>query len=659
MSSSTEFPLGVYAGNPNGNDPSAEASFEAQYQSFVNTMGAAPQFMDTFVDSTQDPSQWDSNAAWTAWSWASSPDAYDLTPVIGVPMGDNNSWSDPDQFFQAIISGQYDSIYKGIVDAWASEGFSTLYLRLGYEMNVDGYNSWYMGDSPSTIADWVAAFQHLSTLLKAEGTADGVNVQIVWNPVASSLSESSQQVLSSYPGNQYVDVIGTDMYSPVEPSDLYDWADNNGTTDSSLSQWFANPLNRVHYWNYPSATPSDPTDQSGAGWSLDDAIQLAQETGKPLGIAETGAGGNATYGPTDDPAFPAWLASSLAQSGVPIAFVNIWDDQVGDGNWDFSSTTADKPQEAAAWAQYFGAASAYTTSPTPLVMQNGTEDEVIEANAPNSVVTFTDTAGDTFVMPAIASGSQDWYTDQTNLEDNVHQWVDSSGAVNVWTDSWGLVNTVSLADTSGRSFVFSNFVETDANLSGAPIAAGEASTFTVNTAQRGNISLGSGNYKVTFNAFSNDDTPSDNVVTLTEGSGNDTFTLNGYEWATRADVYAGSGDDVMNFVNTGPVQAWAGTGNDTVTAPDGWNTITASTGILTVTGGGGNDTYVFAPGDGAMTVNDFLPQQGDILQISSALQPDLHEANTSAGLVLSFGSSAGTITLPDLHSLPSSSIHWT
>lgn len=630
--SATEFPLGVYAGNPNGNDSSAEASFENQYNSFVSTTGASPQFMDAFTDYTQDPSQWASNASWTAWSWAQSPDASSLTPVIGVPMSDNNYSSDPDQFFQAISAGTFDADYKGIVDAWAAQGFKTLPLRLGYEMNVPADSPWYMGNNPSAIADWVAAFQHLSTLLKAQGAADGVNVKIVWNPVESSQGDTAQQVLSSYPGNQYVDVIGTDVYSPVSPESLYDWADNNGTYDLSLSQWFSNPVNREHYWSYPGATPSDPTDQSGVGWSLQDAVQLAEETGKPIAVPETGAGGSGTYGPTDDPAFPAWLASELSQPGGPqVAFVNIWDTSGSNGDWDFSSSGADKAQEAAAWARYFGAASAGATSSNPAVVQNGSDSAAIQANAPNSVLNFTDTSGDQMTMPAISSGSQNWYSYQTGLNDNVYQWVDGSGVVNVAAASPGLVETASLADTTGRSFQFYNFPQTDANLTGASTAAGAASTLTISGAEGGTITLGSGNYDVTFNADNAGSSASSNTVQFTAGSGNDDFTLNGYAGITQATINAGSGNDVMAFLNTGPVTASAGSGAD---------------------------TFALAPGDGALTIKNFSVQQ-DSLQLSAALQPDLQETNSGSGMVLSFGGSASDITLPGVNSLPSSAIHWT
>lgn len=88
------------------------------------------------------------------------------------------------------------------------------------------------------------------------------------------------------------------------------------------------------------------------------------------------------------------------------------------------------------------------------------------------------------------------------------------------------------------------------------------------------------------------------------------------------------------------------------------NTTTAGTGSLDVTGGG-FDTYIFAPDDGSMTNDDFQAPPGDILQISSALQPDLQESNTSTGIVLSFGSNAGKITLVGVDSLPSLTLHWT
>lgn len=357
MSVTTKFPLGTYVGNPNGNDPAAEATFERQFNSFVAAMGAKPQFMDGFVDPSQDPSQWASNASWTAWSWASSPVVgTSITPVIGVPMAANNSWNNQDQFFHGIISGKYDADYKGVIDAWAQNGYKTVYFRLGYEMD-GSFMPWFMGNDAQTQADWVAAFQHLSTLMKQQGLADGVNVKIVWNP--TDINWTSANVASLYPGDQYVDVVGTDVYSPQYPLDLTNWAVGGTTQSATFAEWAASAVNREHFWTYPSANYWSPNGQTGVGWSVQDTINLALAHQKPIGIAETGAGGNGTTnGPVDDPAFPAWLAGELSQAGAPqIAFVNIWDAALSDGNWDFTSPAASKPNEAAAWAKYFGAGS--------------------------------------------------------------------------------------------------------------------------------------------------------------------------------------------------------------------------------------------------------------------------------------------------------------
>jgi len=372
MSASARCPIGVYAGNPNGNDATAEASFESNFNNFVLNMGGArPATMNAFTDFGQDPSLWAGNAEWTAWSWAKSPVVgTSITPVIGIPMSDNAHWAGNaagwtnDDFFKGIVSGAYDADYKGVVDAWANHGFKTMELRLGYEMD-GGFMPWFMGDDASTQSDWVKAFQHLSTLMRREATALGVTAKVVWNP--ADINWTNQSVQAAYPGDAYVDVIAADAYSPLYPKDLYDWAKDDGTVDASIQQWWANLANREHFWSHPNATQWGHNG-TGNGFGLEDAIAMAKEHGKPLALSETGAGGNGTTtGPVDEADFPKWLAAELAgaqSQGVTIDHVNIWDAQLGDGNWDFSSPNAAKPLEAAAWAKYFGAIPGSGTATT-------------------------------------------------------------------------------------------------------------------------------------------------------------------------------------------------------------------------------------------------------------------------------------------------------
>ncbi|HEY2131492.1 MAG TPA: hypothetical protein VGH36_00720, partial [Acetobacteraceae bacterium] len=174
----TPFPLGAYVNDPNGSDPSAEAAFEGDFSNFTQLMGAAPQFLDYYVDQTQPVSAWASNASWTAWSASQSIDARDTTPVIGLPMASTDSSMSADAQYKAFASGQYDSAIQGVVQAWAQQGFTTQYWRPGWEMNLTSSPS-YAGSDAASLADWVAAFQHISTVLHAAGAADGVNVQVV------------------------------------------------------------------------------------------------------------------------------------------------------------------------------------------------------------------------------------------------------------------------------------------------------------------------------------------------------------------------------------------------------------------------------------------------------------------------------------------------
>ena len=357
---SDPFPLGAYLGNPDNSDAANEATFENYFSSFTSLTGISPQFLDVFVDQSQPISQWVGNSDWNASSFAASPDAKTTTPVIALPLSSTASASlTPDQSYQAFASGQYDSVLQGIVQAWASKGFTNLVFRPGWEMNIPGVN--YAGDSAQSQADWVTAFQHVYTTLHQAAAADGINVQVVWNPSATNYS-NAEATTNLYPGNNYVDAIGADVYSNIYPysdggasATYHDW--DTGAEDTSTAQFIADPVNRTHYWSDPAATRWSLDGSGGHSQSLDSLIQFAEQQGKPFVIPETGAGNSdAGTDVSDDAAFPQWLAQQLTAAeaaGEQIGFVNLWDSN-GGGNYEFSLPSDDKPAEAAAWAEYFG-----------------------------------------------------------------------------------------------------------------------------------------------------------------------------------------------------------------------------------------------------------------------------------------------------------------
>ena len=364
LTSITPFPLGAYLGNPDNDSVSAEATFEAQYNSFTSTMGVAPTYLDNYVDYTQPVDDWVGNASFQAASDAQSPDAAAMTPVIALPMASTDSSAgSADAQYQAIGAGDYDSVYKGILQAYVAQGYTNLVFRPGWEMNLQGPT--YAGDTAQDQADWVAAYKQIYTVLHQDAAALGVNVTVVWNPSITNYTNANA-LTSLYPGNAYVDAIGADVYSDIYPySDgtnssgqptYHDW--DTGGEDTSVAAFIADPVNREHYWTYPAATEWSNDGSGGHSLSLDQLLAFAEQQGKPFAIPETGAG-NSDSGTdvSDDAAFPQWLASQLTTAetaGEKIDFVNIWDSN-GGGNYEFSNASDGKPQEAAAWAKYFGA----------------------------------------------------------------------------------------------------------------------------------------------------------------------------------------------------------------------------------------------------------------------------------------------------------------
>jgi hypothetical protein len=379
--STTPFNLGGYFNGPNTGDPNAKAAFEAELNSFTQLMGTTPQFIDSYVNESKPIGDWVSDASWQAWTTSQFSAVKGAAPVIGLPLtSSGNAGMSADQQYKAFASGAYDGAIQGMVQAWAAQGFTTQYWRPGWEMNVPSMPS-YAGADSQTQADWVSAFQHISGVLHQAGQANGVNTQVVWSPSATNY-DTLGVLKSLYPGNGSVDIIGADVYADMYPyNPFYDWGKNDGTIDGSLQQWMADPANRLHYWTYPAATPSALDGSGGHNMSLQTMLDFAKAQGKPFAIPETGAGSsNGGHDVADEAAFPGWLAQTLAASGANIAFVNLWDANAG-GNFDFSSASANKPGEAAAWAKSFGSAAASpAASAAPSASAPGSQPDTVTVN---------------------------------------------------------------------------------------------------------------------------------------------------------------------------------------------------------------------------------------------------------------------------------------
>ena len=350
--------IGLYVGNPNSGDSAAEAEFQRNYNDFSATLGLAPRLITVFIDQQKPISQWVDNAGWQATSNRRSQAASQLTPVISLPMASVAPGSpSPQQTFRNFAAGAYDDVLRNMVKAWADQGYHQQFWRPGWEMNLASA-PWYAGSDLATQTDWVNAFRHIAVVLQAAAVQNGVDLQVIWNPNTANYSNAGVATRTLYPGDGYVDVIGADTYSDINPygspNAIYDWAKNNGSTTSDLKQWASNPINLKHYWTYPAATQWALDSSQGHSLSLQDLLDFAQVRGKPFAIPETGAGSTGDgAGVKDDPAFVEWLSATLAKTSATVLFVNIWDSN-GGADYKFSAPEDGKPLEAAAWGRYFG-----------------------------------------------------------------------------------------------------------------------------------------------------------------------------------------------------------------------------------------------------------------------------------------------------------------
>jgi len=356
---------GVYlTDQPNGNDPSATARFETEYTQFTTLMGARPKYYVAYTDNSQGAANMPGNAGWGSWSFALTGASYvgptsGTIPVIGVPMSDpSGQWGTVDTFYQEVISGSLDADYKGIVDGWFGQGYTNVVFRPGYEFTGTTM-AWSPDNStnPNNHADFVAAFQRIVNDLRAECTLKGVTCKISW--CTAGRQGSSYDISTLYPGDSYVDLISTDIYSGGTPNSLKNWGTGGTTNAANVAAWYATPGDADHYYQWVdgdisgAAGPRPPL--GPYGWSVQNTIDFAKLHNKPMAFDETGCGGSVdTYG-NDNPDFPAWAAAAIAGAmaqGVTVDHVDIWDN----GSWAFAGS-GNKPNETAAWVKGFGSAS--------------------------------------------------------------------------------------------------------------------------------------------------------------------------------------------------------------------------------------------------------------------------------------------------------------
>ncbi|MCI2238922.1 glycoside hydrolase family 26 protein [Paenibacillus sp. TRM 82003] len=241
---------------------------------------------------------------WAAWVRERPDERKLVVSTAMVPEGVPEDWR------ARGAAGEYDDHWVEYGRNLRDWGIGSSIIRLGWEMNGDWYETHYIGETAEQREQWKEYFRRIVRAVEVEGTSFEIDFTIAEGP------QDSVAIDEMYPGDDYVDIIGMDVYD----------------------SWIA---------------PIDP----GARWqakgekinSVPKLVEFAAEHDKPLSFAEWAmVAEGRTQGGGDSPEFIHQMADVIAAN--PVRYQAYFDVPAG----GVGMTLADAPLGAAAFLQRFG-----------------------------------------------------------------------------------------------------------------------------------------------------------------------------------------------------------------------------------------------------------------------------------------------------------------
>jgi hypothetical protein len=203
-------------------------------------------------------------------AWRSSG----YTLVLAVPLLPRHATNS----LAAGARGAYNRRFATLARNLVSQGFGDAYLRLGWEFNGNWYK-WRVR-SASNAVNYATFFRNVVTSMRS---VPGQSFRFVWNPNDSGPSSYSPE--QAYPGNAYVDYVGSDIYA--------------------------------NCWCRPFTAQNGWADQLSQPWGLNWLASFAAEMGKPIVFPEWGVDFRSDgHGLGDDPYFVDHLAAWVDSHNV-------------------------------------------------------------------------------------------------------------------------------------------------------------------------------------------------------------------------------------------------------------------------------------------------------------------------------------------------------
>jgi len=238
---------------------------------------------------------------------------------------------------QAGADGKYNGYYETLAQKLVAHGLGNSILRIGWEMN-GGWYTWHGSDHPKA---WAAYFvQIVKTMRAVEGAHD---LKFVWNPATDYLQFPAE---ACYPGDEFVDIIGIDIYDQSWLKDSYPFP-KDASEDEKLrrqkkvwDQWIYNGNHGVKFWT-----------------------DFARKQNKPLAVCEWGVCDRKDgHGGLDNPYFIEQMHRFITDPANNVVFHCYFDVEAGDGKHQLSPGKDGKngthttlfPKSAAKFQELFG-----------------------------------------------------------------------------------------------------------------------------------------------------------------------------------------------------------------------------------------------------------------------------------------------------------------
>jgi len=293
-SGAASVPLGDYAGWV---DPSGVAAFGT-------ATGTHPTLGTDYLDWSGSWSSMDSASGMGG--WAKSGDRL----VLAVPMVPGSSGAT----LAAGATGAYDTYFSTLAQNLVKQGVGNAIVRLGWEFNGTWY-PWSVA-TDTDAANFAAYWRQIVTTMR--GVA-GQSFQFLWNPNLGG--SSSWDLEDAYPGNAYVDYVGSDTYD--------------------------------EYWGSPMTPQNSWANILSQTWGLDWLASFAASEGKPIAIPEWSVAIRSDgHGMGDDPYFVNEFAAWIASHDVAFSAIFSFNDSA-DGQ-DDDITDGRFPNALAAFERDFG-----------------------------------------------------------------------------------------------------------------------------------------------------------------------------------------------------------------------------------------------------------------------------------------------------------------